>query len=688
MRRNRWSILFSALPLFWGAWWYCNTSAGGAGLLQVAVALTFLALLRARSVPGTSRWLIWGTLLLVVICLAANVERLVPPSDAPDESRVVDRVVTVFFAFGLATLFFRATAAGVTILALGVLPSLFLVLARLEGTPLEVSRQVLLIALGLLLLLTAADQAQRITIARSESLLAAGGREQWWRVLILLVLGGAALLARQPLDSAARYAQRAFYGWIATRERHSGRRLMDLNIALSPSLKFGRQKSPVALVESGTPIAPGYLRETVYQNYRHGRWEVIRPTRFFSEAVAEVLAPKQQEYLLRPLVEGGHLSTWRVTLLRQRAVNCFCLPGGAIRLGYHGLPLLAESNGVYKLTGDLPNEYKVLLAARSVSEAWQYPKVSGEWSYREVPEFLRTEVDAWLLESGVGATNLTVPQVVAATERFFHAGFNYRLGVKLDGTRDPLVAFMGSREGACGLFASAAALIYRQRGVPARVVAGYHCSDWNPWIERWVVRARDAHVWVEVWDEARGRWLLSDPTPPEGCPSAWPKSGRWRWSLDWLMAKWSATINYLKHANFLEVIADIGELLVVFVVDVFWSLPGALALLAVLAVVWWRRRVRLSRMTASERLRLEMVGAMRRVERRAVPARARRGACEPWSVWLSRVAPLLVAARAAELAQLLDEYQELRYSARLDEARCRAWLRRARADKRASRARD
>jgi len=105
MIRSRWPILLNALFLLWCAWWYCREA--GLGLLMVAGGISALAVARSRALPGSARWIVWGGIVLTVVCLAANVERLVPPDDAPDESRALDRVITVVFAFGLTSLFFR-----------------------------------------------------------------------------------------------------------------------------------------------------------------------------------------------------------------------------------------------------------------------------------------------------------------------------------------------------------------------------------------------------------------------------------------------------------------------------------------------------------------------------------------------------------------------------------------------------
>src|SRR5262249_17984323 len=49
-------------------------------------------------------------------------------------------------------------------------------------------------------------------------------------------------------------------------------------------------------------------------------------------------------------------------------------------------------------------------------------------------------------------------------------------------------------------------------GIPARVVTGFQNGYFNEVSGQWVIRASDAHAWVEAWIEGLG-WVTFDPTP-------------------------------------------------------------------------------------------------------------------------------------------------------------------------------
>ncbi|GGI81606.1 transglutaminase family protein [Legionella impletisoli] len=68
-----------------------------------------------------------------------------------------------------------------------------------------------------------------------------------------------------------------------------------------------------------------------------------------------------------------------------------------------------------------------------------------------------------------------------------------------------------TREGYCEHYSSALAFIYRAAGIPARVILGYYGGEWNPVGKYLNVRQKDAHAWVEYWQNNIG-WIRVDPT--------------------------------------------------------------------------------------------------------------------------------------------------------------------------------
>jgi len=365
--------------------------------------------------------------------------------------------------------------------------------------------------------------------------------------------------------------------------------------------------------------------------------------------------------------------------LSPALLTCFCLPGNAVTLTCDGLPPLSDTNGTVAANGAFPERYGLTVAPSHLLEsAYRWPNGLSDPAYLAVPDPLAEAVSNWVAGCAGLLDAPALPVAIRRIEDHFATNFTYRLGLRMRAEPDPLVDFMARKEGACTLFASAAALMFRSCGIPSRVVSGYVCSGWNPWLKRWVVREREGHAWVEVWDRASGRWLVADPTPPDGKPAALNKPDKFRWALDLWVAGWKRFLAYLRGANFLEVLADAGENLFLFLWQVVSSLPGAVVLAGFGAVWWLRRRAFRLKLTPAERLRSELTLAMRRLERRTVAAPLRRHRAESWGAWLRRIGPELPPRRLAELSEALESYQALRYSVTLDETAARAWLARAR----------
>ncbi|HVO98480.1 MAG TPA: transglutaminaseTgpA domain-containing protein [Bryobacteraceae bacterium] len=100
-------------------------------------------------------------------------------------------------------------------------------------------------------------------------------------------------------------------------------------------------------------------------------------------------------------------------------------------------------------------------------------------------------------------------------ERYLRTHYGYTLQTPSAKTPDPLANFLFDRKkGHCEYFASSMAVMLRMVGVPSRVVTGFASGSFNP-ITGWqVVRASDAHSWVEAWVPGHG-WTSYDPTPPD-----------------------------------------------------------------------------------------------------------------------------------------------------------------------------
>ncbi len=202
---------------------------------------------------------------------------------------------------------------------------------------------------------------------------------------------------------------------------------------------------------------------------------------------------------LEPLISdtlffGGTVETIKIDVryLRYSRGGVFHV---SPRFGNHGLN--------YSVYGFLPNEwapgrYTAQLPLGTLRELLSLPDTDPR-----IPELAR--------QMTAGAD--TPAQKARAIENHLRRDYGYTLELLSKPVDDPLAYFLFQRKkGHCEYFASSMAVMLRTLGIPSRVVTGFQSGVYNPMTGWQVIRASDAHSWVEAWIEGRG-WTTFDPTP-------------------------------------------------------------------------------------------------------------------------------------------------------------------------------
>ena len=131
-----------------------------------------------------------------------------------------------------------------------------------------------------------------------------------------------------------------------------------------------------------------------------------------------------------------------------------------------------------------------------------------------------------------------------ALESYLRNNYGYTLDLSGTPQADPLAYFLFSRRaGHCEYFAAAMTVMMRSLGVPARYVNGFLSGEYNELGGDFIIRARDAHSWVEVFFPDYG-WITFDPTPPsdDNPQGLFAQLGLY-W--DWFQLQWNDwVINY------------------------------------------------------------------------------------------------------------------------------------------------
>jgi len=156
----------------------------------------------------------------------------------------------------------------------------------------------------------------------------------------------------------------------------------------------------------------------------------------------------------------------------------------------------------------------------------------------------------------------TDPARAAAIESYLHGHYGYTTELLSEPVTDPLAYFLfNRRRGHCEYFASAMAVMLREIGIPSRVVTGFQSGVYNPVSGWYVVRASDAHSWVEAWLPGQG-WTTFDPTPPgadSSRSSVWASIGFYLDAADTFWQEWVLNYNLDRQRTLASQMHDSGR---------------------------------------------------------------------------------------------------------------------------------
>jgi len=157
-------------------------------------------------------------------------------------------------------------------------------------------------------------------------------------------------------------------------------------------------------------------------------------------------------------------------------------------------------------------------------------------NYLQIPDEILPQLMSYQKEIGTGST---VTEQISLIRQFLTAGYEYDMAPGTTPRNEDFVTyFLGTqKKGYCSHFASAATLLLRSYGIPARYVEGYvitqnaisnraHATEYeyedffqgenildNTNVVEVEVTDGDAHAWVEVFIDGFG-WMPIEVTPP------------------------------------------------------------------------------------------------------------------------------------------------------------------------------
>lgn len=262
----------------------------------------------------------------------------------------------------------------------------------------------------------------------------------------------------------------------------------------------------------------------------------------------------------------------------------------------------------------------------------------------------------------------TAAEKIRAVQAHFRERYRYGLGIRVPRDQDPLTHFLLERPaGHCEYFASGAAVLLRLGGVPARYVTGFVVQERNDLGGYWLARNKDAHAWVEAWDDSRG-WVLVEATPPDGVPSP-RRRGTMAYLWDCLKLRFQELRVMLATGGVAGLFRWLGDRLLGLGGWLIGTTVGRVvtALLAALAlVIAWRKLQPTRRRPRPDRLLAAMHRLLGRIDRRLARRGLVRSAAETLHQFSRRV---LAAAESsaggdglADAAGWYVRYARVRYS--------------------------
>jgi protein-glutamine gamma-glutamyltransferase len=173
----------------------------------------------------------------------------------------------------------------------------------------------------------------------------------------------------------------------------------------------------------------------------------------------------------------------------------------------NGVPAGVPSSHDYAVTSTRP----VVAPGQSGGPVGPAKGDTADARWTQVPAQLPARVRQLATQLTSDATNRA--GAVAAIDNYLRSNETYDLSAPLPRPGDDAVDdfLFVSHVGFCEQFATAAVMLLRTVGIPARLVTGYAQGDVASEPGRRVMRGSDAHAWVQVWYPGTG-WVDADPT--------------------------------------------------------------------------------------------------------------------------------------------------------------------------------
>ncbi len=132
-------------------------------------------------------------------------------------------------------------------------------------------------------------------------------------------------------------------------------------------------------------------------------------------------------------------------------------------------------------------------------------------TYLQLPPSLDPNIKTLAQRVTSGAK--TMYDMAVDLENYLHSNYTYNTNISLPPGQEGVSWFLfrSGKQGFCNYFATTMAVMARELGMPARVVAGYTSGKLDPKTHQLVVRGSDAHAWTQIYFAGYG-WVNFEPS--------------------------------------------------------------------------------------------------------------------------------------------------------------------------------
>ena len=303
----------------------------------------------------------------------------------------------------------------------------------------------------------------------------------------------------------------------------SGASTLDVHSQAIADPSAGRLDLRVRGTLSDAPVfvvpadAPAYWQGAVYDHYDGVSWTVSGDSAGRPWSIDAATTPPAQHAPADDQASGAGLQTRSdaVQIVTSQVQHIVFAPGRAVT--YVGPGTVSEDgdgNPRLQVGASGPpsvRDYDVVSTKPNSAAPAANPADSHDPRWLQLPADLPKRVSALSHQLTAGADSRA--DAVTAVESYLrqHATYNLNAPVPAAG-EDSVDSFLFvTHQGFCEQFATAAVVLLRAGGIPSRLVTGYSQGDLTSDPGRRVMRAADAHAWIQVWYPGLG-WIDADPT--------------------------------------------------------------------------------------------------------------------------------------------------------------------------------